>query len=101
MYLNLSKDVLWDEWNRQQHMRQFSLESYPEVKCFKEDFEFREYAIVSMITHALGTERDQHRKWSRGRKGEKVFKKLEVQTESRSFENVQEPDLRKLDTAWR
>lgn len=72
MCLNLSKDVLWDEWNRRQHMKQFSLESYPEVKCFKEDFEFREYAIVSMITHALGTERDQHRKWSREKRRKSV-----------------------------
>lgn len=38
-------------------MRQFSLESHPEVKCFKEEFKIREYVIVSMITHALGTER--------------------------------------------
>lgn len=103
MCLNLNKDMLWDKWNRPQHMKQFSLESYPvtpEVKWLKEEFELREYAIVS-ITRALGTERKQHRKWSRARKGEKMFKKLGVQTESRSFENVQEPDLGKLDTTWR
>lgn len=54
-----------------------------------------------MITHALGTEKDQHRKRSRGRKGEKKFKQLEGWIESRSFENVQEPDLGKLDTTRR
>lgn len=27
------------------------------VKCFKEEFKFRGYAIVDMITHMLGTGR--------------------------------------------
>lgn len=81
--------------------RQFSLESYLVVKCFKEEFEFREYAIVSMITYALTTKKGQHRKRSRGRKAEKTFKQLEGWTEKRSFENVQEPDLGRLDTTRR
>lgn len=45
IWSNLGEDVLWDKRNRQQHKRQFSLESYLVVKCFKEE-------LIQRIRHS-------------------------------------------------
>ena len=52
------------------------LESYPVVKCFKEESEFREYTVVHMIMLALGTKREKsaQKKTSTRRKGQIMFK---------------------------